>query len=219
MSSFVAFAVSAVCCRLLLGWAECLRLVDHPIGRKDHEHPTPVIGGIAIYAALLPAFALACLAEPGSGDAGDADCRCHVDRCWRGGRCFRLAVAGPYSGAVWLGSGAVCLRLCAAQSVAVLGRLAAEPGIFAIPFTVFAVVGLINAVNMIDGVDGLAGSIVASTLALMSARLWNRQTGPVRAASGRRIGRPGIPGIQFADAGSSESPGPFWATAAVPCSA
>ena len=169
MSSFVAFAVSAVCCRLLLGWAEGLRLVDHPIGRKDHEHPTPVIGGIAIYAALLPA--LLSLAWPSLDPAT-------LGMLIAGAMLIGVGVADdvldlPWPARILVQCGAA-LVLCACGSVLLSLSLSSAVlplslGIFAIPFTVFAVVGLINAVNMIDGVDGLAGSIVASTLALMAA--------------------------------------------------
>ena len=41
--------------------------------------------------------------------------------------------------------------------------------IFAIPFTVFAVIGCINAFNMLDGIDGLLGSVALVTLLLIGA--------------------------------------------------
>ncbi len=41
-----------------------------------------------------------------------------------------------------------------------------NPGIFAVPVTVFGIVGVINATNMIDGLDGLVGAV--STIALIS---------------------------------------------------
>ena len=45
-------------------------------------------------------------------------------------------------------------------------------GIFAVPFTVFAVVGGINAFNMIDGMDGLAGSLTLISIASLAALSW-----------------------------------------------
>lgn len=43
-----------------------------------------------------------------------------------------------------------------------------ELGLFAIPFTVFAVIGGINALNMIDGIDGLAGMLSLISLLLIA---------------------------------------------------
>ncbi len=42
-----------------------------------------------------------------------------------------------------------------------------ELGVFAIPFTIFAVVGVINAFNMSDGMDGQSGVLAVSILAIL----------------------------------------------------
>ena len=45
-SAFVAFAVTTLMLWLMQPLARRLNLLDHPQGRKDHEHPTPVTGGL-----------------------------------------------------------------------------------------------------------------------------------------------------------------------------
>jgi UDP-GlcNAc:undecaprenyl-phosphate/decaprenyl-phosphate GlcNAc-1-phosphate transferase len=168
ISGLIALVVGVGGCWLLLGWAERLRLVDHPVGRKDHAHPTPVIGGLAVYLALLAGI------------------------CWLNWPAFDPAASGMLiAGALLMAVGVaddirdlpwpvrICVQagsalvLCASGSELLSlslpgASISLDLGILAIPFTVFAVVGLINAVNMIDGVDGLSGTIVATTLVLMA---------------------------------------------------
>ena len=48
-----AFALSAALCELIRRWAPALGLVDHPGGHKSHSAPTPLGGGIAIWATTV----------------------------------------------------------------------------------------------------------------------------------------------------------------------
>lgn len=54
------FIVSLVSCLvltfLLRGAAHHFGIVDHPGGRKQHTHPTPMVGGLAMFVAVLLAF-------------------------------------------------------------------------------------------------------------------------------------------------------------------
>ena len=52
-----AFAVTLLMQKLLIPVAGRLDLLDYPAGRKDHPHPTPVIGGIAMLIGVLVATA------------------------------------------------------------------------------------------------------------------------------------------------------------------
>lgn len=165
----IALATGALGCWLLLGLAGRLRLVDHPIGRKDHDHPTPVVGGIAVYLALSAAF---------FGLEWPAAVPATFGVLMAGALLIAVGVADdildlPWPARILVQCGSA-LVLCATGSELLSlslpsADLSLNLGLLAIPFTVFAVVGLINAVNMIDGVDGLAGSIVVVTLALMAA--------------------------------------------------
>ena len=60
-AALIAFTVAALLIAVSLPLAPRLGLVDLPQGRKDHAHPTPVVGGIA----MLAASAVAMLFVPG----------------------------------------------------------------------------------------------------------------------------------------------------------
>ena len=149
--------------------AHRLDLLDHPKGRKDHSHPTPITGGLAMAVGIL----VTVWATPEvMGSAWIA---------------FSLAstvliVVGllddKYDLPWWLRIGA---HVVAALIMALMGGVQIEQlgpvfglgdtslGILSLPFTVFATVGLINAINMIDGADGLAGSLVLTALVMLVA--------------------------------------------------
>lgn len=160
--------MGVVACWLLLQYAERLQLVDHPVGRKDHEHPTPVIGGLAVFFAVACGWVMldgADMARPALGF------------CLAGTVLVVVGALDDVRDLSWkmrmVAQGASALILCLFGSVLLSLSLpdASLPmalGVLAVPFTLFSVVGLINAVNMIDGVDGLSGSIVAATLVVMA---------------------------------------------------
>ena len=152
---------------LLLGFhlgrqAESLGLMAHPGEHRGHEEPTPVVGGIAIFAALviaylilnnqslgplMPSLFLLCL-------VGAIDDR-HKLPSWAR---FIAQAAAAY----------LMIRLTGVQLTS-LGSLLSEDLILldrlSTPITIFATIGVINALNMSDGLDGLAGSIVLLVLA------------------------------------------------------
>ncbi len=135
--------------------------VDTPCERKHHVGQIPLVGGVAIYAALLAM----CLifpfwrAQSGAGLValglpllliGMADDK------WQLSASIRLLAE-------------ICCSLIAAVYFGIrlddLGRLLPNLGgtLFwlAIPLTVIGTVGAVNAFNMSDGVDGLAGALAA----------------------------------------------------------
>jgi UDP-GlcNAc:undecaprenyl-phosphate GlcNAc-1-phosphate transferase len=138
-------------------------LVDSPSRRKDHEGEVPLIGGIAIFLALL--FTLT-LAGGISSWAG----------LLAGG--IGVVLIGIWDDLRKISSG---LRLVV-QSLAILtvvyfcnavlkdlgnigwGGDLLQLGWMAVPFTIFAGVGIINAVNMSDGLDGLCGMLMLVAL-------------------------------------------------------
>lgn len=142
-------------------------LVDHPRGRKDHVAPVPVVGGIAMLAAIAAGLVL--VGPMSAGVLGLLVC---------GGLMVVVGVLDDRFDLNWRGRilgqvfAAAMLALFAGVKLQHLGRLDESTylalGWTAVPFTVFAIVGLINAVNMIDGVDGLAGSLVLVSLMLMA---------------------------------------------------
>lgn len=148
--------------------AQRLDLLDYPTGRKDHAHPTPVTGGIAMVAGLLAASLILTDIGPGAWGfilaagvlvaVGLLDDK--FDLSWR----LRIP-AQIVAALIMIQVGGV--RVEHLGSVFALGEL--QLGALAVPFTVFATVGIINAVNMIDGVDGLAGGLVLGALVMLGA--------------------------------------------------
>lgn len=152
---------------LLRPVADRLNLLDHPRGRKDHAHPTPVTGGlamafgsIAIVGSLRPdastlAFIIAATILVLVGLWDDI-----FDLRWWRRILFQVAAA-----LVMVELGGVRIE----QLGQLVGVEGTGLGMLAVPFTVFATVGIINAVNMIDGVDGLAGSLVLAALVMLGS--------------------------------------------------
>lgn len=149
--------------------AHRLDLLDHPSGRKDHAHPTPVTGGLAmLFGALAVIAAL-------SGQLGPATYG------FISGSILLVLVGlldDKYDLPWWL---RILAQVAAALLMIYVGGVQVERlgpmfglgdttlGALSVPFTVVATVGLINAVNMIDGADGLAGSLVFTALVMLVA--------------------------------------------------
>lgn len=164
----VAVPASLIFLALLIRFAVRIDLVDHPVGRKDHGQPVPVVGGIAIWIGLSAGLLAAGSLTPSTSGLiligaalvimGAADDRLDLSWRWR-----ILTQAGA----------AVLMAVLADIELQRLGYgeapLSLQLGVFALPVTVFSVVGLINAINMVDGVDGLAGTLVLSSLLAMLA--------------------------------------------------
>lgn len=134
-------------------------LLDHPAGRKAHEHVTPLVGGLGIFLAFVGLNAV----------AGSVP-----------GQSLSLLVAmlvtvviGVLDDAHEIGYWskffaqiAAALILVSGTTVHVthfgnlLGLGAIELGKWTVLATVMSIVGVMNATNMIDGADGLAGSVL-----------------------------------------------------------
>jgi UDP-GlcNAc:undecaprenyl-phosphate GlcNAc-1-phosphate transferase len=163
-----AAAVAWGVLKLLHPLAPRLNLLDFPQGRKDHAHPTPIIGGLAmvsgflvVMAVTVPAHAVStmaafCAASLLLVGVGLYDDRYDMRWYWR---VLAQVVA------------ALIMVYGAGVSVEDFGGAfgMGELGWISVPFTVFATVGIINAINMVDGADGLAGSLVASCLVMLAA--------------------------------------------------
>lgn len=169
LQALFAAAATGLALRVLDPLAVRLNLVDHPGGRKDHAHPTPITGGIAILIGVVVA-AFATLNNPGQALLAFATAS------------MLLIVVGllddKYDLRWWW---RIMAQSAAALIMVYFGDVRVEHlgpvfgvggwglGMLAVPFTVFATVGLINAINMIDGSDGLAGLLVCSTLLMLTA--------------------------------------------------
>lgn len=165
-----AAAVTWLVLKLLQPVAPRLNLLDYPTARKDHAHPTPITGGLA----MLVAFVLVGAATIGdfASDTlvsfvaaallltvvGLLDDRHDVRWYWRVLAQVAAALIMIYGAGVRV-----------EQIGPVFGLDSLALGWLSVPFTVFATVGIINAINMIDGADGLAGLLVAVCLVMLAA--------------------------------------------------
>ena len=155
LSATLAFSAAAVW--LFARLAPLLGIVDTPGGRKAHSHPVPLVGGLAIFlAVLVVAMAVGIAAEAGYflfalaliiavglwDDVSEVSPR------------LKLTIQVGAS-AIMIGAAGVDLRTVGD----LLGTGTIGLWIFAIPMTIFAIVGVVNSINMMDGMDGLAGSI------------------------------------------------------------
>lgn len=146
--------------------ARFLGLIDKPSTRKKHVGDVPLTGGLAILATVvlisfvthspplpvLLALGFICLVGV-IDDMVDVPAR------------MKLLCQCALATYLFLHGDVAVLTLGTLPEGGEL-RL----GVFALPFTVVAIVGLINAINMIDGIDGLASSqvfIAIVSLALM----------------------------------------------------
>jgi UDP-GlcNAc:undecaprenyl-phosphate GlcNAc-1-phosphate transferase len=157
--------ISAGTIKLLLPLAQRLNWVDHPNHRKNHDNPTPVIGGLGVFSGIaVPVFLANGLNQYAVGwftgglllvVIGLIDDR--FDVRWY----FRLLVQII---------AALCLIYIADTRAEHLGPLFGLPDIetgwLSLPLSVLAIVGLINALNMADGIDGLVGSLVVVSMVM-----------------------------------------------------
>jgi UDP-GlcNAc:undecaprenyl-phosphate GlcNAc-1-phosphate transferase len=173
MLLLIGFALTSLLLVALPPLAHRVGLIDHPGGRKCHQEPTPVIGGLAMFLGFalmafsagtpLNAYQYLLLGSALLVTVGVLD------------DCFQLSPA-PRFLAQFL---AALLMIVGGKVVLVdLGMLIVPGqvltlGWLSIPFTLFATLGVINAINMSDGSDGLSVSLIlvalAGLLVLMAA--------------------------------------------------
>lgn len=162
---------------LFLCWlAPRLGLIDHPVGRKVHAAPTPLVGGLSIALAAVLALTLGAVLDP------------QVSLAFEGSRYIGLIIGAvgllclggiddrtPLPAKVKLAGQVIfCLGAIFIDGVMIgnigvhIGPLSLSLGPFLVPVTLLVMVTIINALNMIDGVDGLAAGIAFCALAIMT---------------------------------------------------
>ncbi|MGI9291127.1 MAG: MraY family glycosyltransferase [Gammaproteobacteria bacterium] len=168
---------------LLRPVASRLGLTDLPDTRKSHQGEMPLVGGIAIYLAIILAILLHFLLF---GQSAQND----QILSFLGGALL-LVIVGAWDDWVGLSPLIRFLAQIFAAFIMVygggiflsdLGHLIYNNQIFSlgdlsVPFTVFVVVGMINAINMTDGLDGLSGNMTLVSLAGLGVAnsLWGNQ--------------------------------------------
>ncbi len=162
-----ALAVSAVLTPLLGRLAVRWSFVDAPGEHRRHRRPVPLLGGVALWAAV----AAAVLAVPADADRG---------RLWAVlGAATLVAAAGLYDDRWRLPVVEKLLAQLFAAAVLVSGGLfvvLALPAWLDAVLTVVWIVGITNAFNLLDNMDGQAAG-VAAVAALGFLALTARQGG------------------------------------------
>jgi UDP-GlcNAc:undecaprenyl-phosphate GlcNAc-1-phosphate transferase len=165
VAAFLSFVVTVVFMFAFRPVAIAMGLVDVPGGRKRHDVPVPIIGGISMSiglgfgASLVPhpefwnptLFGIYLLVVVGTID----------DR-------FDLP---PNVRLVAQSCAALLVVLASNIVVSTLGEPFFFPldlGAFSLIFTVLFVVTLVNAFNIVDGIDGLAGGLALLGLVAMA---------------------------------------------------
>ena len=143
-------------------------LMDRPDGRRKVQTvPVPVMGGVAIYLALLLA-----LAAGAWWQAGWLESRADFSRSllWAVVSAGMICGVGLWDDRCGMTAGRkLILQIVACLPFAVLGRSIAMVhlagstlelgGLAGVAFTLFWLVACVNVINLVDGLDGLAGMI------------------------------------------------------------
>lgn len=153
------FLLSLAATTLLIRLAPRLALLDHPDWRKQHTDPTPMVGGLAMFIALLFAAALFIPSDEQQIEflilsfsivlLGVLDDRFGLKALPRLAFQALLVIVMVN----WTG-----VQLNELGALTFSGNI--ELGRLAIPMTIIGTVGMINAVNFSDGLDGLAAGMV-----------------------------------------------------------
>lgn len=159
------FFISLISCvaliEILRRYAHHLGMMDHPDARKQHAHPIPTVGGLAMFMSVLLAIqfggninhhqVMLLLCTAGLLLLGLLDDK------------YNLSVSLRLMLQVTL---ALIVIVGANGTISQLGSMFGIPlnlYVLALPFSLIAFVGGINAMNMIDGADGMAGSMAFLT--------------------------------------------------------
>ena len=162
----VAFLASVVAIAGLMPVARKAGLVDRPSSRKKHTGNVPLVGGIAIFAAVV--FVSALVGPP----AGWPGLLVGAGLLLMVGVKDDLSRISPKIRLVFQAASILVIAIWADATIDWLGFMGPGQvpfglGWLALPFTVFAGVGLVNSVNMTDGLDGLCGTLTLVALAAL----------------------------------------------------
>lgn len=144
--------------------AVAVNLIDRPGGRKTHHGAVPVVGGLAMFIAMVLGVGL--LSIPGNATAAFlAACAILVTVGLIDDR-FDLSPWTRLPGQI---AAAVVLIAGSGTTITTLGNLFGTgpitlSGHISTAFTIFVIIGAINAFNMLDGLDGLAGTVALASL-------------------------------------------------------
>lgn len=148
--------------------------IDRPTGEKIHRRATPLMGGVAVYAA----FAVTCfLVMPVRGPViGVLVGGCGAVVVGLVDEMLTLPPLAHLLGQVAVAVLAIVAGVGFVSHISVPGPLTAPgyglPAAVGVAFTIFWIVGMMNTVNFLDGLDGLAAGVAAVTALLMAVWAW-----------------------------------------------
>lgn len=152
-----SFLLTAIITPFVIRCASACRCLDIPGERRLHDKATPLWGGVAIFAGVLPflfmengnrlltSFIAASFLLVATGMLDDL-----ISLDWK----VKFPVMAAAATLVIFGGDVTIHHIGVYGS---LGR--AELGMFSIPFTYLGIIGITNAINLLDGLDGLAGGV------------------------------------------------------------
>lgn len=169
IKSAILFVITYVLIKLFINKAERLGLVDIPNERSSHKKPIPRGAGIIFGIMFLFGFVNFHWTYPHDHSFGMLTIL----------SVLVVYFAGVYDDLKDIHSNKKFLFIIAAALMAYFDGFVIDSlgiffgyelslGLFALPFTIFAIVGFTNAVNLTDGLDGLAASLSIIILATIS---------------------------------------------------
>jgi UDP-GlcNAc:undecaprenyl-phosphate GlcNAc-1-phosphate transferase len=180
--------VALVLTPLVIRWASAHGWLDHPRGRKNHSHPVPMLGGVAVFAAVTLGLLLAApfsmpiragffgsgsLLALAAGVAAILALGVYDDRKDLRAS-LKLAMQIAVATLTWF----LGFRVGAVELP--LGWVISASPVPSFLITVSWIVIVTNAFNLIDGLDGLAAGVgIVATLAIFVLAAGNEATVPV----------------------------------------
>ena len=168
----VAFAVCALVVPIAIRVSRSTGLIAQPGERHPHMTPTPLLGGVALYAGFAAAVLIFLPHYRDTAGvlvvSGLAAILLIADDRWQVRAAFKLGLQ------LLVALVAIFVFGFKITSFGLPGDNVVDLGLLTIPITIFWLLGMQNTVNFLDGVDGLAAGvvfIVAVTLMLAAAGL------------------------------------------------
>jgi UDP-GlcNAc:undecaprenyl-phosphate GlcNAc-1-phosphate transferase len=162
IAAVAALSVAALVLAGLLRVRIGARLVADPSGERWHEQPTPLFGGVGIFAGLVAGVGAALA-------VGGIDWSSELAGILGG--CALLFVAGVLDDLYALPPLAKLAAQFAAAGVVLASGLTVEligSDLIAVPLGLLWLVGITNAFNLLDNMDGLAASLAAVSCAVFA---------------------------------------------------